>query len=131
MEDKRICLSDLPLPRLTEYMKELGQPAFRAKQIFSWIHRKLVTDFSAMTDQPKALLQTFAENCTLAAPTIRRRQQSKDGTVKYLLDWLTVTALKPYSCGTTMEIRFAYPPRWAVQWGAGSVLLPRPGGCGT
>lgn len=35
MEDKRICLSDLPLPRLTEYMKELGQPAFRAKQIFS------------------------------------------------------------------------------------------------
>ena len=86
MEDKRICLSDLPLPRLTEYMKELGQPAFRAKQIFSWIHRKLVTDFSAMTDQPKALLQTFAENCTLAAPAIRRRQQSKDGTVKYLLE---------------------------------------------
>ena len=77
MEDKRICLSDLPLPRLTEYMKELGQPAFRAKQIFSWIHRKLVTDFSAMTDQPKALLQTFAENCTLAGhsppPAIERR----------------------------------------------------------
>ncbi len=102
MEDKRICLSDLPLPRLTEYMKELGQPAFRAKQIFSWIHRKLVTDFSAMTDQPKALLQTFAENCTLAAPTIRRRQQSKDCTVKYLLE------LADGNCIETVLMRYHY-----------------------
>lgn len=102
MEDKRICLSDLPLPRLTEYMKELGQPAFRAKQIFSWVHRKLVTDFSAMTDQPKALLQTFAENCTLAAPAIRRRQQSKDGTVKYLLE------LADGNCIETVLMRYHY-----------------------
>lgn len=102
MEDKRICLSDLPLPRLTEYMKELGQPAFRAKQIFSWIHRKLVTDFSAMTDQPKALLQIFAENCTLAAPAIRRRQQSKDGTVKYLLE------LADGNCIETVLMRYHY-----------------------
>ena len=102
MEDKRICLSDLPLPRLTEYMKELGQPAFRAKQIFSWIHRKLVTDFSAMTDQPKALLQTFAENCTLATPAIRRRQQSKDGTVKYLLE------LADGNCIETVLMRYHY-----------------------
>ena len=102
MEDKRICLSDLPLPRLTEYLKELGQPAFRAKQIFSWIHRKLVTDFSAMTDQPKALLQTFAENCTLAAPAIRRRQQSKDGTVKYLLE------LADGNCIETVLMRYHY-----------------------
>ena len=102
MEDKRICLSDPPLPRLTEYMKELGQPAFRAKQIFSWIHRKLVTDFSAMTDQPKALLQTFAENCTLAAPAIRRRQQSKDGTVKYLLE------LADGNCIETVLMRYHY-----------------------
>lgn len=102
MEDKRICLSDLPLPRLTEYMKELGQPAFRAKQIFSWIHRKLVTDFSAMTDQPKALLQTFAENCTLAAPAIRRRQQSQDGTVKYLLE------LADGNCIETVLMRYHY-----------------------
>ena len=102
MEDKRICLSDLPLPRLTEYMKELGQAAFRAKQIFSWIHRKLVTDFSAMTDQPKALLQTFVENCTLAAPAIRRRQQSKDGTVKYLLE------LADGNCIETVLMRYHY-----------------------
>lgn len=116
MEDKRICLSDLPLPRLTEYMKELGQPAFRAKQIFSWIHRKLVTDFSAMTDQPKALLQTFAENCTLAAPAIRRRQQSKDGTVKYLLE------LADGNCIETVLMRYHYGNTVCVSTQAGCAM---------
>ena len=116
MEDKRICLSDLPLPRLTEYMKELGQPAFRAKQIFSWIHRKLVTDFSAMTDQPKALLQTFAENCTLAAPAIRRRQQSKDGTVKYLLE------LADGNCIETVLMRYHYGNTVCVSTQVGCAL---------
>lgn len=39
-----------------------------------------------MTDQPKTLLSALAEQCTIAAPSIRRRQQSRDGTVKYLLE---------------------------------------------
>lgn len=102
MEQKIVNLSDLTLPRLTEYIKGMGQPAFRAKQIFSWIHRKLVTDFSAMTDQPKALIQTLSDTCTLAAPTIRRRQQSKDGTVKYLLE------LADGNCIETVLMRYRY-----------------------
>ena len=77
-ETQKKCLTDLTLPKLTDYIKSIGQPAFRAKQIFKWIHQKQATDFSAMTDQPKALLAQFAQNCTLAVPTIRRRQQSKD-----------------------------------------------------
>ena len=72
-ETKKNCLTDLTLPKLTDYIKSIGQPAFRAKQIFKWIHQKQATDFSAMTDQPKALLAQFAQNCTLAVPTIRRR----------------------------------------------------------
>ena len=84
-EATKICLSDFTLDALSAYLVSLGQPKFRAKQIFKWLHQKLVTDFSQMTDQPKTLLAQLAENCTIAAPTIRRRQQSKDGTVKYLL----------------------------------------------
>ena len=95
-ETKKNCLTDLTLPKLTDYIKSIGQPAFRAKQIFKWIHQKQATDFSAMTDQPKALLAQFAQNCTLAVPTIRRRQQSKDGTVKYLLQLADGTALKRF-----------------------------------
>ena len=77
-EATKICLSDFTLDALTAYLVSLGQPKFRAKQIFKWLHQKLVTDFSQMTDQPKTLLAQLAENCTIAAPTIRRRQQSKD-----------------------------------------------------
>ena len=61
-----------------------------------------------MTDQPKALLAQFAQNCTLAAPTIRRRQQSKDGTVKYLLQLADgnciETVLMRYHHGNTVCI---------------------------
>ena len=50
MEMKR-CISSLTLEQLTAELKAMGQPGFRAKQLFHWVHQKLVTDFSAMTDQ--------------------------------------------------------------------------------
>ena len=52
MEQKR-CISSLTLAELSAELKALGQPGFRAKQIFHWVHQKLVTEFSAMTDQPR------------------------------------------------------------------------------
>ena len=59
-EATKICLSDFTLDALTAYLVSLGQPKFRAKQIFKWLHQKLVTDFSQMTDQPKTLLAQLA-----------------------------------------------------------------------
>jgi 23S rRNA (adenine2503-C2)-methyltransferase len=84
MEQKR-CISSFTLAELTAELKAMGQPGFRAKQIFHWVHQKLVTEFSAMTDQPKTLLATLEEHFYIAAPQIERRQEAKDGTVKYLL----------------------------------------------
>ena len=84
MEQKR-CISSLTLAELSAELKALGQPGFRAKQIFHWVHQKLVTEFSAMTDQPKTLLAKLEEHFYIAAPQIERRQEAKDGTVKYLL----------------------------------------------
>ena len=84
MEQKR-CISSLTLAELTAALKAMGQPGFRAKQIFHWVHQKLVTEFSAMTDQPKTLLAKLEEQFYIAAPKIERRQEAKDGTVKYLL----------------------------------------------
>ena len=82
MEQKR-CISSLTLAELSAELKALGQPGFRAKQIFHWVHQKLVTEFSAMTDQPKTLLAKLEEAFYIAAPQIERRQEAKDGTVKY------------------------------------------------
>ena len=58
---EKICISDLTLDALTAYIVGLGQPKFRAKQIFKWLHQKLVTEFSQMTDQPKTLLAALEE----------------------------------------------------------------------
>lgn len=96
------CISSLDLEQLTGLMKELGQPGFRAKQIFHWLHQKLVTEFSQMTDQPKALLARLEESWYIAAPAVRRKQVSKDGTVKYLLE------LADGNCIETVLMRYHY-----------------------
>ena len=69
---------------LTAYCKALGQPAFRAKQVFTWLHRG-VTSFGDMTDLSKPLRAQLAEQCFITAPTVARKQVSRlDGTIKYL-----------------------------------------------
>ena len=99
---QKTCISSYTLEQLTERLKAMGQPAFRAKQIFHWLHQKLVTEFSAMTDQPKALLAKLEEEYYIAAPVIQRRQQSKDGTVKYLF------RLADGNCIETVVMRYNY-----------------------
>ena len=96
------CISSLSLEELGGVVREMGQPAFRAKQIFHWLHQKQVTAFSQMTDQPKALLARLEETWFIAAPQIRRRQQSKDGTVKYLFQ------LADGNCIETVVMRYHY-----------------------
>ena len=64
--------------------RELGQPSFRAGQVFRWLHQG-VESFDGMTDLPKALRETLKETCVITVPAVERRQVSKeDGTVKYL-----------------------------------------------
>ena len=87
---------------LTAALKAMGQPGFRAKQIFHWVHQKLVTEFSAMTDQPKTLLAKLEETFYIAAPQIERRQEAKDGTVKYLL------RMADGNCIETVVMRYHY-----------------------
>ncbi len=99
---QKTCISSYTLEQLAEQLKAMGQPAFRAKQIFHWLHQKLVTEFSAMTDQPKALLAKLEEEYYIAAPIIQRRQQSKDSTVKYLF------RLADGNCIETVVMRYNY-----------------------
>lgn len=69
---------------LTQTLKELGEPAFRGKQVFSWLH-KGVTSFDEMTNLSKTLREKLAASCFITAPKIARKQSSKlDGTIKYL-----------------------------------------------
>lgn len=77
-------IKSLNLSELKTALTELGQPSFRAKQVYTWLHRG-VRSFAEMTDLPKALRETLSAHYLLTAPLPIRRQESRlDGTVKYL-----------------------------------------------
>ena len=78
-------LRSLTYEELCEEVKAMGQPSFRAKQIYSWLHEKRVRDYSEMTNLPAALREKLASEYALSKVTIERKLVSKiDGTVKYL-----------------------------------------------
>ena len=73
---------------LAAWCKENGMPAFRGKQIFSWLQQKNVDSFEQMTNLPKNLITQLADIADIKLPDIIKEQQSSDGqTVKLLLDF--------------------------------------------
>ena len=90
------------------FLKELGEPAFRAKQVFTWLHRG-VTSFENMTNLSKPLREKLAERCFITVPTVARKQESRlDGTIKYLWELsdgnCIETVLMQYHHGNTVCI---------------------------
>lgn len=80
-------LSSMTLPRLTEWVVALGEPKFRAGQLYQWLHQKRVSSFDEMTNLSAALRQKLTENAFLTTVTTRRRLESKlDETVKLLYE---------------------------------------------
>ncbi len=77
-------IKSMTLDELQADLSAMGQPRFRAKQIYTWMHRG-VTSFDEMTDLPAALRERLAGEYTLTYPTVARCLRSqKDGTIKYL-----------------------------------------------
>ncbi len=77
-------IKSMTLPELRDFLQGLGEPAFRGKQVFSWLSRG-VTSFNEMSNLPRSLRERLAETCVLSVPTVARKQVSaKDGTIKYL-----------------------------------------------
>jgi 23S rRNA (adenine2503-C2)-methyltransferase len=76
---------DCTLPELQGRMAELGEPRFRADQVFQWLWQKRAQDFQDMSNVSKALRARLAEEFTLERPQIDTARVSSDGTVKLLL----------------------------------------------
>ena len=93
---------------ITDALRAMGEPAFRGKQVFSWLH-KGVTSFEDMTNLSKPLREKLAERCFITAPTVARKQESRlDGTIKYLWELsdgnCIETVLMQYHHGNTVCI---------------------------
>ena len=95
-------LKSMTLPELTAVLKELGQPQFRARQVYTWLH-KGVRAYDEMTNLPKSLRDTLAREYPICAPKVVRRQESaRDGTIKYLWE------LSDGNCVETVLMRYHY-----------------------
>ena len=98
----KIDLKSKTIPEIEAFLAELGEPKFRAKQIFAWMH-KGVESFDEMTNLSKALREKLNELCTLTVPRVERKQVSKlDGTIKYL--WM----LEDGNCVETVLMRYKH-----------------------
>ncbi|MDN5347119.1 MAG: rRNA (adenine2503-C2)-methyltransferase [Clostridia bacterium] len=92
----------LSLDELKDYVTAVGEKEFRARQIFSWIHKGAET-FEEMTDLPHALREKLKKDGYLNNMEVAAKQRSKsDGTVKYLM------ALKDGNLIECVLMRYAY-----------------------
>ena len=78
-------LKGIPVKELEKKMVEIGQSAFRGRQLFHWIYGRNKTDFAEMTDLSKDFRQALAERFTLPRLTVAEKRESTDGTVKYVV----------------------------------------------
>ena len=99
-------IKSMSCAELEQALLNLGQPKFRAKQVFTWLHRG-VTSFEEMTNLAKPLRAQLDELFYISVPKVERKQQSaRDGTIKYL--WrlgdgnCVETVLMQYKYGNTV-----------------------------
>lgn len=83
-EKKMIQLLDMLPDELDEWVQSLGQPRFRAKQIFTWLHKDRVDTIDAMTNLPQKFREQLKAIATVTTMKEVTRQVSTDGTVKWL-----------------------------------------------
>lgn len=76
-------LASLPLDRLEQWFVAQGEKAFRARQLFRWLHGRCAASYDEMTDLAKGLRARLAERAPLRAPTIAEELTSVDGTRKF------------------------------------------------
>lgn len=75
---EQISLLDLSLDQVIAFLAQLGQPAYRARQIWEWIYKRHVADFAEMTNLPQALRATLTTQATLTPLRVATRMISQD-----------------------------------------------------
>ncbi len=102
-------LRSLTYEELENFITEMGEPRFRAGQIFSWLHQKGANSFDAMTSLSKQLRNQLCECSYISKAHIEQKFVSKlDGTIKYLIGFddgeCVETVLMRYHHGITVCI---------------------------
>src|SRR5215510_2884652 len=78
-------LTGLTQDELSEFVASLGEPSFRARQIFGGLHQRRLRSFAEMSDLPNELRTRLKERATTSALAVESRYVSADGTRRYLM----------------------------------------------
>ena len=87
-------IKDYDLEELKQEIENIGEKKFRAEQIFKWLYQEKVKSFDEMTNLSLNLREKLKENYTICNFKILKKQESKDGTIKYLFDVLDGNAIE-------------------------------------
>ena len=85
MTEDKIDIKSLNFTELQKLLEEMGEKKFRAKQLYEWIHKRLVLSFDEMTNLSKNMRKKLDESCTIEGARIIKKQVSSDGTAKFLM----------------------------------------------
>ena len=107
-------LLGLPPDELVDFFATLGEKPFRSRQLMQWIYQRRVLDFDAMTDLSRSLRERLAAVANLELPPVMAREQSRDGTHKWLID---------VGAGQAVETVFIPEP------GRGTLCISSQAGC--
>jgi len=81
-------IKSMDLQELQVFVETLGEKKFRAKQLYLWMHQKLVRDFGEMTNLSKAFREKLQRECSLGGVTAGNRYQKRMGQGSILWSFL-------------------------------------------
>lgn len=88
-------IKSMDLEELKTFFSDMGEKAFRANQVYEWLHVRQVESFEEMTNLSKTLRERLDETCRIITLRKEQVQISKlDGTRKYLFYWKTEMSLR-------------------------------------
>ena len=87
-------IKDYNLEELKKELQSMDEKTFRAEQIFKWLYKEKVRSFDEMTNLSLDLRNKLKQNYTICNYNILKKQESKDGTIKYLFDVLDGNAIE-------------------------------------
>ncbi len=115
-------LKSMTLEEMQDFFATIGEPKFRAKQVFQWLHDKRVKSFDEMTNLSKQLREKLSQETKISnLKIVDKLQSQKDGTTKYLFALDNDNVIESVLCVIHTEMQFVFHHRPDAEWAVHSV----------
>jgi 23S rRNA (adenine2503-C2)-methyltransferase len=120
-------LAELDVHELEDALDARGVQRFHARQLYRWIYKRAITDFSEMTDLSRALRTQLAEEFAIATPKVVGDDLSRDGTRKFMLELADGCRVEAVFIPDTPSMTFCISTQVGCAMGCGFCLTGKMG----